>query len=146
MSSKPSWKDVPEWAEWLAQDRDGEWWVYNTKPLAYPENGFWGPALAGGECEPVTYVPRNPNWLKTRELRPAEDEGEEEEEYEGCFNADLTKDEALMLAALMRHTIPKGTLYDILAELEYAYGSNALESYSIQFEMDEFNDPCIRII
>lgn len=25
---KPSWDDAPEWAEWLAQDYDGDWWWY----------------------------------------------------------------------------------------------------------------------
>jgi hypothetical protein len=26
--NKPSWDDAPEWAEWLAQDEDGDWWWY----------------------------------------------------------------------------------------------------------------------
>jgi hypothetical protein len=24
---------VPDWAEWMAQDWDGEWWVYENKPV-----------------------------------------------------------------------------------------------------------------
>ena len=26
--NRPSWDDAPEWAEWLAQDEDGDWWWY----------------------------------------------------------------------------------------------------------------------
>lgn len=32
LQNKPSWKDVPEWAEWLAQDEDGRWFSYADKP------------------------------------------------------------------------------------------------------------------
>jgi len=28
----PSWKDAPEWANWLAQDEDGSWWWFEVKP------------------------------------------------------------------------------------------------------------------
>ena len=26
--NRPSWNDAPEWAQWLAQDGDGDWWWY----------------------------------------------------------------------------------------------------------------------
>jgi len=29
---KPDWKDAPEWAQWLAQDPDGDWYWYSQKP------------------------------------------------------------------------------------------------------------------
>jgi hypothetical protein len=35
---------IPEWANWVAQDEDGEWWVYDTKPrLCERTNGplYW---------------------------------------------------------------------------------------------------------
>ena len=30
--SKPEWKDLPEWADYMAQDEGGEWWCYSSKP------------------------------------------------------------------------------------------------------------------
>lgn len=32
--SKPSWKDAPNEANWLAMDSDGSWWFYHHKPIA----------------------------------------------------------------------------------------------------------------
>ena len=29
---KPDWKDAPEWARYLAMDKDGTWWWYEIKP------------------------------------------------------------------------------------------------------------------
>ena len=37
--SGPSWDDAPEWARYLAQDKDGTWWWYEEKPR--PLDGFW---------------------------------------------------------------------------------------------------------
>lgn len=30
---KPDWKDAPEWAQWLAMDKNGQWYWYELKPL-----------------------------------------------------------------------------------------------------------------
>jgi len=35
----PSWKDAPDWANWLAQDSDGEWFWFEDKPT--PANFCW---------------------------------------------------------------------------------------------------------
>jgi hypothetical protein len=32
LSGKPEWSDAPEWANWLAQDEDGEWWWFEGEP------------------------------------------------------------------------------------------------------------------
>ena len=32
LQNKPSWSDAPEWANWLGQDDDGEWWWFPTEP------------------------------------------------------------------------------------------------------------------
>lgn len=29
---KPDWKDAPEWANYLAMDRDGQWFWYEERP------------------------------------------------------------------------------------------------------------------
>jgi len=28
----PGFPDLPEWAEWVAQDADGTWWAYQAEP------------------------------------------------------------------------------------------------------------------
>lgn len=35
LQNKPSWKDVPEWAEWIAQSPNGHWEFFSAKPIAY---------------------------------------------------------------------------------------------------------------
>lgn len=37
---KPSWKDAPEWATYLAQDADGQWYWYQHKPRTGREEWF----------------------------------------------------------------------------------------------------------
>jgi len=32
LSGKPEWSDAPEYANWLAQDEDGEWWWFEGEP------------------------------------------------------------------------------------------------------------------
>lgn len=74
-SGKPSWDDAPEWAQWLAQDEDGEWFWYEDKPflgVSIWNAPFLGKALAAYECEI-----ENPNWRDTLEQRPASPATEE---------------------------------------------------------------------
>jgi hypothetical protein len=35
LQNKPSWNEAPEWAEWLAQDSDGEWFWFIDRPVIY---------------------------------------------------------------------------------------------------------------
>jgi hypothetical protein len=35
LQNKPSWEGAPEWAEWLAQDSDGEWFWFIDRPVIY---------------------------------------------------------------------------------------------------------------
>ncbi|MBP3934132.1 MAG: hypothetical protein J6D44_09725 [Pseudomonas sp.] len=30
--NKPDWKDAPEWAEYLAKDKNGEWFWHEGRP------------------------------------------------------------------------------------------------------------------
>ena len=39
LQNKPSWKDAPDWAEWLHQDGYGEWEFSEGKPTPY--DGLW---------------------------------------------------------------------------------------------------------
>ena len=41
---KPSWKDAPEWAQYLALDTlGGDWYWYQERPARYVK--FWLPIL-----------------------------------------------------------------------------------------------------
>ena len=33
--------EVPDWAEWMAQNLDGVWFSYDRKPVAYPNVDYW---------------------------------------------------------------------------------------------------------
>jgi len=36
---KPNWDDAPDWANWLAQDEDGEWYWFEHRPVL--DDGTW---------------------------------------------------------------------------------------------------------
>lgn len=68
--NKPDWKDAPDWANWLAQDKDGEYCWWNIRPAlaaslwaqGYPEESFF--------YESVGYFEKNIDWQSTLEQRP----------------------------------------------------------------------------
>ena len=39
MANKPNWEDAPKWAQFLAQDKDGQFWWYKEAPSL--RNGYW---------------------------------------------------------------------------------------------------------
>lgn len=65
---KPDWSEAPEWAEWLAQDRDGQWGWYEVEPRQspYADTWFW----EDGEWEEAADHAMNENWTSTLEQRP----------------------------------------------------------------------------
>jgi len=67
---KPDWKDAPEWARWLAQDRDGEWCWHLNRPNANQLNQEW----SNGSVQWEYAYPKpeeNLDWEETLEPRPA---------------------------------------------------------------------------
>lgn len=64
--SKPDWKDAPEWAQWLAQNGDGEWYWHERQPV---ERSFVFDTI-GGVWQFASAGPRNPAFYKTLERRP----------------------------------------------------------------------------
>lgn len=64
---KPSWDDAPEWANYLAQDYDGKWGWYKSKPET--NNGLFGvvwlPPEIHGRYQPIYFE----NWKETLEER-----------------------------------------------------------------------------
>ena len=59
---KPDWEDAPEWANWLAMDRDGDWVWHERKPVK--EKNYWRPT---GRWDWVETVIRK--WSETLESR-----------------------------------------------------------------------------
>lgn len=55
---KPDWKDSPEWAQWLAQDSDGDWYWYELEP-ANLRNG-WAPDSGKLEYAGTSEMPTRP--------------------------------------------------------------------------------------
>ncbi len=63
---KPDWKDAPPSFNWLAQDRDGDWYWHMTKPQPIHKD-IWG---LGTDCfHAMTGIP-NQNWKESLEERP----------------------------------------------------------------------------
>ncbi|CAA2366816.1 hypothetical protein [Xanthomonas phage Olaya] len=60
-TSKPDWKDAPEWARWMARDADGEWRVFENQPSPDLEAGIHRPN--GGR-----HMPLKP-WAESAEKR-----------------------------------------------------------------------------
>lgn len=57
----------PSWANWIAQDADGEWFCYDYQPVT--ENGRWWP-VGNSLHRSIGADDPNPNWRATlRRLR-----------------------------------------------------------------------------
>ena len=72
LQNKPSWDDAPEWANWLAQDEDGEWWFFSAKPkvqsVSFDEQ--CSDIIAGYAKKGETLG----DWRDTLEKRPEQDD------------------------------------------------------------------------
>lgn len=60
----PSWDDAPSWANWVAQDGDGQWQWYNKKPVA--ECGCWASHKGNYDSARGTIK----TWQQTLQERP----------------------------------------------------------------------------
>ena len=76
---KPDWKDAPEWANWLAQDCDGEWLWYSNKPTL--SDGFWDRLLGQSmQRERAGYSSYTYGYEDSLEQRPSSDVGVKQNE------------------------------------------------------------------
>lgn len=70
--SKPEWKDAPEWAKWLAQDKDGwySWW--SIEPVACDKGECWnqGEPMDEWKYQDISVGALTEDWRKTMEPRP----------------------------------------------------------------------------
>lgn len=65
---KPDWKDAPEWARWLAQDKGGRWVWFEYKPRVPVGANDWRQGTRPGFWEYVDEV--NEGFQNTLERRP----------------------------------------------------------------------------
>ena len=72
LQNKPSWKNAPEWAKWLAQDEDGELFWYENEPKL-SECLF---SYAGGKVKYISTEKILGDWRDTLEKRPEQAEFE----------------------------------------------------------------------
>lgn len=68
--SKPNWNESPSWANYLAQDRDGEWCWWNAKPVMSLDLWTHDNESLITEFSRASYGPSNQNWFMTLESRP----------------------------------------------------------------------------
>ena len=68
-ATKPSWDDAPDWAWWLAQDRDGKWWWFENAPTLHSEKGFWDTEFGRKECIGTVEIWDNPQYESGRKCR-----------------------------------------------------------------------------
>lgn len=60
---KPDWKDAPNWANWLAMDKDGEWWWFENEPEL--RESWWEPGCGHLRKADMDYY----SWTGTLEYR-----------------------------------------------------------------------------
>lgn len=42
----PDWKEAPEWARYVAQERYGDWYWHENRPVAMTYGGWYSPGSA----------------------------------------------------------------------------------------------------
>ena len=66
---KPDWKDAPQWANYLAQDKDGTWYWYENEPDCIQDNDVWVKKKGRMIMAQLSF---NSSWRLTLEGRPNE--------------------------------------------------------------------------
>ena len=70
LQNKPSWGYLPDWANWLAQDEDGEWWFFSEKPKA--QSFTFDGQHSGIRADYAKKGEALGDWRDTLEKRPAD--------------------------------------------------------------------------
>ncbi|MGL4752201.1 MAG: DUF3310 domain-containing protein [Aeromonadaceae bacterium] len=66
LQNKPSWKDAPEWAQWLAHDARGYWWWHSDEPTKMSSLCYSGGGKHMMQCKGHILG----DWRDTLEKRP----------------------------------------------------------------------------
>lgn len=76
VSIKPSWKDAPEWANWLTMNGDGSWtWFEGTPVVSMPDSKFihrWDHESRREQTIESSSICNTDNWTISIEQRPRE--------------------------------------------------------------------------
>jgi len=67
---KPSWKDAPEWANYLAADSNGAYWFYENKPHYNTTASIWFDDGRKVMALKINRFQLKINSIKTLESRP----------------------------------------------------------------------------
>ena len=89
LQNKPSWEDAPEWAEWLAQDEDGEWKWLAGLPGKYVDG--WTAVKIKGCCKGIALG----DWRDTLEKRPEQKAFKPLTSIEDNQEKDMTKQQEM---------------------------------------------------
>jgi hypothetical protein len=65
ITARPSWDNIPDKYKWMAQDSDGEWFVYIDEPEIGEK--MWSPSDFSNDCACRVKIE---NWEQTLERRP----------------------------------------------------------------------------
>ena len=123
LQNKPSWADAPEWAEWLAQDEDGEWKWLAGLPVKYVDG--WAAVKIKGHCKGLALD----DWRDTLEKRPEQTiadicrEVTGENRHEEIFEPFVSVEDA----ATAKQPAPKGSGNPILGMVLADLTNRALE-------------------
>jgi hypothetical protein len=63
--TKPDWGKAPDWANWCAQDQDGQWYWYKNKPQW--KDSFWASC---GTLHAAAHLAQPTNCRRSLVLRP----------------------------------------------------------------------------
>ena len=55
-------ENLPQWAQWVAQDPDGSWWAYEAEPHIH-DNGWYENEV--GQILKLSHGEPSKNWQKT---------------------------------------------------------------------------------
>ena len=107
--AKPQWSSVPESYDWMAQDRNGKWYAYCSKPITYED--CWSARTA---WKFIAIEQSNPNWKDTLERRPDWGKSILESAY-----VSLKPGEYITMIEKCKGDIRKAMLALIMPELQY---------------------------
>lgn len=80
---RPKWSDAPEYANWLAMDKDGNWNWYSHKPYKEKNHDRWNYRQATGQHGLATHPKDSTEWETSLEKRP-EDEAKDKTPYDAA--------------------------------------------------------------
>lgn len=63
---KPSWENAPYWANYLARDKNGNWYWYENEPIGFNSDDEW---ICGDGRAEIARNESHTDWKQTLEQR-----------------------------------------------------------------------------